>query len=326
MDDGALSLSNELLKLIFSYLGEGYWIFLCPVSRHWEKSYHSLYPSKKSLYSLSVESINRLEYSISVGLRHSNRSVGTGPPHFSFGLHASKEVLNVAIERGLTLRQYTSNGAAQSGRLSLLKWLIFEKGCPWSLFSVAKHSIFGGSLQILKWVIEENNWSHKMFNFSMYASSRGQIEILEWLKQKGMLKEAYPSSLTAHAAMNGHFKAFVWLFDNGFEVGEKSSKYAVQSGSIEIIDWMNTRGYEINTHELRAESGKGGSVHLLEYLNKKADRKIDRRMKNEILFDALLHGNLEMCQCMLDSGAEWPNKLWDFVQKPKFPRMPALMW
>jgi hypothetical protein len=135
----------SILERVFSFL-PGHWLYLGAVCRAWMQSYKDL-PLREivtvdccedwstTLMESAFQSPSRLRLAVACDLQLSGPDEDDTwlPPsavlQYIAGLHADEAVLSLAKELGMPLSGKTVKGAAASGRVSVLEYLIQQQRC-----------------------------------------------------------------------------------------------------------------------------------------------------------------------------------------------------
>ena len=250
------------LHTIFAFVGLAPHVRLCAVS----KDFYDMNSSQcKSSHQATFKSAARLELALECGLQLNARP-------FDAGWGASVQVLQAAQTRGLNLTDAVLDGAARSGCLPKLRWLVEAKQLKLRR-STMEAAARGGSVGMFKWlelhrlrsphdskVIEaaaagrhcalvQYLWDRcsavSALRLAACAAKAGSAEILQWLvAEQGLkLKEAY---MTA-AVEGGHHALMSWLVEHGLATTArhrgKAVRYAATCGDLTALDWLLEHGH-----------------------------------------------------------------------------------
>ncbi len=166
-------------------LGPHCWIFMACVSKEWRKRYLIV---TKGLCMTSKEqclsSVSALNYCYTMG--------GLG---IDFNLeHIAGRMATVDVS--IRLRElnknssgnYLCNGAAEAGRLDLLKQLCDNYGCPFSGAAAEYYATKAPLPNVLQWLYERQNnmnWSKtRLKNMIRWSAEYGRVENAMWLRRE----------------------------------------------------------------------------------------------------------------------------------------------
>jgi hypothetical protein len=100
---------------------------------------------------------------------------------FAAGRHATIPTLRLARGLGMEYSIQTMMGAAESNKLSVMKFLL-DEGCAWSIFEVSSAAARSGDVQKLSWLLEHDcEWD--CHHLGCAAVSSGSIEPMTWVTE-----------------------------------------------------------------------------------------------------------------------------------------------
>ena len=167
------------------------------------------------------------------------------------GLHGHKHVLDwyFTLPRdGLDRRVVQAldycggacNGAAQGGKLELLKYL-GQKG---SIFSATTCAMAAGKgqLHVVKWLRENGcPWEGST---PRAAALNGHLSTLKWAHENGC---PWDTETCAAAALGDELEILMWLRAHGCSWDEETCVYAATGGHLEVLQWALRNGCPCNT-------------------------------------------------------------------------------
>jgi hypothetical protein len=134
--------------------------------------------------------------------------------------HGRLTMLKLARNKRFAWKAGTLRGAAEGGRLDIIKWAV-EAGCKPSTDGASMYRLacLNGHVEVVKWLREwvstKDLWAERYLDLCAVAASRGQIEVLAFLRtpHKGKVSP-WSAEACAMAAANGHLDTLKYLRDN----------------------------------------------------------------------------------------------------------------
>jgi hypothetical protein len=127
-------------------------------------------------------------------------------------------------------------GCAGARHLELLQWARMN-GCPWdekrsrrrngSEMYATAGAAQSGNIEMLRWVISQGLGWHP--NTFAIAADHANLETLVWLRENGA---PWNWRTTAWAARRGHLEMLVWLRENGAPWGWETTAWAAARGHL----------------------------------------------------------------------------------------------
>ena len=127
------------------------------------------------------------------------------------------------------------NGAAQGGKLELLKYL-GQKG---SVFSATTCAVAArtGQLHVVKWLRENGcPWDDST---PRIAAFHGHLSTLKWAHENGCPCD---TATCASAALGGELEIMMWLRAHGCPWDEDTCAIAARRGSSDLLQWAHENG------------------------------------------------------------------------------------
>ena len=185
------------------------------------------------------------------------------------GLHGHKHVLDwyFTLPRdGLDRRVVQAldycggacNGAAQGGKLELLKYL-GQKG---SIFSATTCAMAAGTgqLHVVKWLRENGcPWDEST---PRVAAFQGHLSTLKWAHENGC---PWDTATCSSAALGGELEILMWLRAHGCPWDEETCVYAAREGCLDVLQWAHENGCPWDEEALDIAS-ECGAWSCLKYL------------------------------------------------------------
>jgi hypothetical protein len=260
---------EHLLSLTLSFL-EGESVFVLTVSKIWAASFRKLEETRKSgnlicshTHSSSC-TFPGAAYASSARLRLACQW-GFKVDASSAGMHCSKATLQTAYELGLTSTEEVACGAAASGDLEKLVWLVDEQQCPLTSLCITAMAASTGNMQMLRWLKQRGcvfgeltsllaagkaknvpvlqfllsegcKWHSEILG---RAAAVGDLEQLQWLHQHGV---ALRSSVSWSAAGRGSMAMYEWFQQQGVQFECMTLEYAAAHNRLQLCDWLRSAG------------------------------------------------------------------------------------
>ena len=229
-------LPNEVLRLIFTFLGIGYFRFIGGSSRIFRELYLST-----SVGSDSTTAIENIVSSVSC-VELYLQEAGTDVPQLRVILngaasHGRLDILEWSHQHGHlhACSEKTSNSAVVHGHLTALIWLTDHK-CP--LPSAAcRYAARHGHLNILQRLRAIGcPWNE---DTCFLAARGGHLNILQWARANGC---PWNEDTCSGAAKGGHLNILQWARANGCLWNEFTCAFAAEGGHLNILQWARANG------------------------------------------------------------------------------------
>jgi hypothetical protein len=372
--DSAHAVQRINLQLILQHVGPGDWFYMAGVSRRWQQLYRhlceehakqqktwiwkdgrrsSVPPVEPTAthYTRAFASLGRLQLACSFDLALDN--VKCLP--LQAGKAADKRTLLWARKQGLPWCEALCEGAAEVGRLSMLRWLRSEQQCPCDLKAVVAVALKRGDLRLLKHLHEraverESDRKRIAGAVAYYMDVLCEKPLLDvdatavfaWLHNAKYLNLALPYNqqvLADAAIVGGHLGTLQWLCRKGFsleitevelqQVTVYSSSLAVRFGHHSMVQYLLENGVGLKP-EVRREAVLGGSVQMLRFL---VEHSIGCWSANngcsleQLLSVAGQHGHTAVLAYSLEQGAQRPQQLWSLAGSGEAaPHSAVVLW
>jgi hypothetical protein len=184
------------------------------------------------------------------------------------GWHADvKTLLMLHDSYGMQWTESISRGAAESGSVKKLRWLLDEQHCP-QAEDICDHAAVAEGTEALAWLKERGcaltahtcaraavniaedavtalaylrsagcEWDERTANC---AAKFGDVQLLQWLHKQGA---PWNTATVCAAADSGHLDAVIWLLDNGCPCDYTDLlSSAAGGGSINVLQWLRDCG------------------------------------------------------------------------------------
>jgi hypothetical protein len=168
---------------------------------------------------------------------------------------------------------HVSSGAAVSGDLAKLQWLLVTQDCPMYAHSASS------------------------------AATAGSIDMLKWLREhRGLVFDA---KTVDHAARRGHWRLMQFLCNEGCAWTASTCEAAAEGGQLAVLKQLREQGVPWDATTIAGDAAFSGNVQLLQWIRKQ-DHSV---ILNEVTFEEAATRSLAICkylhaeQCPWDEGA-----------------------
>jgi hypothetical protein len=307
-----------VLENVLEFVGPGEWWFVSPVCSLWRDVYAQLQPAQMfkvaldledrvftcipqiTLYSAIFGSASRVQLAHEAGVNCTTEvyQYAAGKSRDCAALAATHElgmpytattstsaarynqlpILQYLAERCIWNEASAVRGAASSGNIKMMAWLVQQPGvvldaivvrsaaahgrtamckylrsrqCPWdsgSCYAAAQ----GGHAETLRWLVDTGCAWHAMY-MPVAAAQGGSIEVMQYLQQQGIVYTAdLLTEMLNIAGVYNKLAAAQWLREQGAEWPAKL-KYVGTVWPAEMIAWAKAQGCNASAPELRIE-------------------------------------------------------------------------
>ncbi len=177
-----------------------------------------------------------------------------------------------------------------AGKLDVYKWLK-SKG-HLGIQNACALSAAYGHVHILKWVRKHNfGWDERTCRA---AARNGNLEILIWAREQ---KCPWDYRICIDAILNNHLDILKWAISNGCNINTSQNYYwAALCGHINIIKWLQEKGYVWDIHTTKG-AASGGHLNLLKWL-----RENSCPWDTGVCEDAAQNGHLHIIRWAIKNG------------------------
>jgi hypothetical protein len=304
----------SILERVFSFL-PGHWLYLGGICRAWMQNYKLLLACKiltvgcdkpfkrvacvwhTTFMNAAFQSPSRLRLAVARGLLLNPPDDGFGDCwepsplsklQYSAGLHADKAVLSLAEELGMPLGPEVVNGAAASGRVSMLRHLARERHCalPRNIGYSAAHS---GNIDMLKYVVKHRR------KFTPYACSNaarvGRLPALQYI-----LSTLQCTCDEQPYGPDERCDLCEWITD--------SSIYdAATGGTIEMLQWLQQQYPHATADNALDAAVSAGQTAMCAYLH--SQQPDDYPLSEDACRSAAFRGQVETLDWLRQHGYPW---------------------
>jgi hypothetical protein len=207
-------------------------------------------------------------------------------------------------------RHSTYTAARRPHNIPVLQYLQNE-GCEWDNY-VCSAAAEAGDLEQLKWLHQHGATLRSSVPGS--AACNGMVNILDWWQQQGF---EFDCHVMEQAAQYGQLQACKWLHCAGCPWSIRACFTAVDSGYIETLQYLHENGCPWDDTRMidAAVNAIYSNVNILQYLWEQSVQpdvaKLTQYLKDIGAFD-----KLAIAQWLRQHGAQWPNVLKDWYDRP----------
>eukprot|EP00953_Heterococcus_sp_UTEX-ZZ885_P008380 5032-Heterococcus_DN1.PRE.3 len=337
----------DTLRVILQYVGRGDWLYAGAVSHRWCDLYREVClaavrgrklwkflgsgPTRVSvfadqlaptatLYKSTFQSLARLQRACDGDLQLSTGALLSREA----GKYADKQTLQWARKQGLPWTGDVCDGATVAGRLSMLKWLHEDQGCPWSMQFVVRAASRNCNITTLNWLCDNGLDSMELdtllcpdlededdemgwydFGLAVYKS----VPVLAWLRVQhtGLLTPNAITTLSNDAARENCFDAVRYLRHSYPEYTEACARCACASGNVEMVKYLVASGCSLIGTAPQERAARCSTADILAYLRDAGHGVWDQATLDSLLVEAGKCGQLEPLKWLRARGAQWPN-------------------
>lgn len=128
----------------------------------------------------------------------------------------------------------TSNIAAYSGHLEILKWLQQKNQHINIIPSIVDRAASGGHLDCIKWLYSQG---YKATGYGIaWASNSGYLNCVKWLYEN----KVQPQQTLDHVARYGHLETVKFLHEIGVRCTDFAMDWAAENGHLECIKFLHS--------------------------------------------------------------------------------------
>ena len=320
------------MQRVLSYVGPGHYILLAAVSKAWKLCYAQVAPAemkkvlfdtsdfcsstsfkpvhctaKMTLYSTVFASAACMQlvvdYKLQMG-RSDLYSKWAEPVDRSMGYFADIQTLQLAQKLGCQFSSETMIGAAMTGSVAKLQWLLEAQRQQLSepVFHVAAKR---SHLRLMRWLAKRRCPFDPDMLCGHAVEGGASIELLQWLRELGA---KYTVDTMAQAAGKGRLDLVKFLHSEQCPWDQDASDWAAAGGHADVLQWLFEQGapWYDNIWSVPAREGHISVLSLLLTIPEIAD---DPDVKTAMLQSAGAHSKLAAAQWLRKQGAQWPARL-----------------
>lgn len=216
----------------------------------------------------------------------------------------------------------TIDYAARSGDLEMVKWL--HNYCKIDSFTI-ENAIKYNHLDLVKWLCETcENYKYYFTSTYKEAVKIGNMNTIKYIYEIVEFRYIEPNILEL-AVKSGNLEVVKLLHSKGYTFDEFTFLQAVESGNLDIFEWLCMMDCK-NDHRLNMQYGlEGGNLDIVKYLferewmppspissyyaTKSGNLKLvewlfDENFEFDDISGALCNGSLEIIKLFLEKGYE----------------------
>jgi hypothetical protein len=272
-----------ILQSVLEYVGSGHYLFMGKVSKQFRACYLTV-PVLEDVYSCEhgddieikfepyttactaiFESLSCLRLAVQLGFTVDAKSCSC---QMNAGSAADIETLVELHEQHHM--QYTadvSRGAAQSGSVSKLQWLLDEQDCPQS-DDLDLYAVLAPTLDVLKW-LRQRGCEFTANTCAEAAMATNAASILQYLHSEGA---PFGASTMVQAITNqdsSELPLLQWLYERGCPLSEAAMKAAVALEDPSILHWLHSIDCPCDYDHLCYTATSDGNIGLLQWIKDK---------------------------------------------------------
>jgi hypothetical protein len=226
-------------------------------------------------------------------------------------MYGDAQTLCTAHQLGLELTEHVVKGAARSGSIDKLKYLL-EAGLPITL-SASSAAAEWGQLTTLQWLRAQGlEWDN--CEICGKAAMSGDMDVLLYTEEMGGVLSA---RTMAYAAEAGKLHMCQYLRTQQCPWDERATNYSAFAGRVDVLGWLLQHGCPVvlDKEGLLSAAAFGGSTDVLQCLLDASLLTLPSQF-TEMLHWAGEFSNLAAAQWLREHGAEWPVVLCNDYDEP----------
>eukprot|EP00953_Heterococcus_sp_UTEX-ZZ885_P002326 1769-Heterococcus_DN1.PRE.1 len=314
-----------ILQLVLDLVGPGEHLFVALVStlfkecnasvkasdgvelhEHFEESF-TLLPQMTCCQAI-VGSLSRLQFALDCGY---SLNVNAWEVQLKAGWHADTDCT-------------VSRGAACSGTVSKLQWLLDEQNCE-QADDICNYAAFADSTDMLEYLAQQRGLGFTAN--TCFNAARGVYHVKEKLHYLHAAAAPWDHRTLTAAVSTGDLPLLQWLHTNGCPMHAAAAAVAAAAGSVDKLNWLLANGCPHDWKVLLVSAAKSGSTAVLEWIKSSgaadwsatglapalnaAAANSELVAAQQYTHTALREQHEEQCSCkwLRDEGANWPRLL-----------------
>eukprot|EP00953_Heterococcus_sp_UTEX-ZZ885_P009814 5748-Heterococcus_DN1.PRE.4 len=313
---------RDILQSVLEYVGSGHHLFISEVSKQFRACYLTV-PVFEGVYNYEhgddvevnfepcttactsiFESLSRLRLAVQLGFTVDAKSWCC---QMIAGIVADIETLVELHEQHHM--QYTADvgrGAAQSGSVSKLQWLLDEQDCPQS-DDLDCYAVRAPTLDVLKW-LRQRGCKFTAKTCAEAAMAPNAASMLQYLHSEGAPSGA---STMVQAITYHELPLLQWLYERGCPLSEEAVEVALTLQDPSVLHWLHSVDCPCDYDKLCYTAASNGDIGLLQWVKDSHNGALE--WSPEALADSLhfagVEGHLDTAKWLRQEGALWPDEL-----------------
>lgn len=287
-------LPDELLDIIFSFIGPGYYRYIAGTSRRFRNVYSNerTRASKETIWSATGVSLRCIQVMIQDCKLLQKQALHVKVILYTVSVAAAKDgnvgVLEWARQNGLVFLGLHFRIVGENDHVNVLKW-INKIEASWEYFCLIEGAAKAGNVNIFDWIMSYSRHRH------------------------ALLKEEHKELIWHHAGKNGHVSVLTWLHSNDLMLtcDEKIWSDALEYGRVDVLDWLVERGHQVPEDSSIVHLGvRRGHISVLEWAQDHGCT-----FTEEDCVSAAMCGHLATLQWLRANDCSWDGRVLSWAEE-----------
>jgi hypothetical protein len=180
---------------------------------------------------------------------------------FNAGQCADIETLEELHEQyHMPYTRVVSRGAAQSGNVSKMQWLLDEQQCPLAS-DICTHALYGPTLDVLKYLRQRGCVLTEDLCVAAVRSFHAD-SILQYLHSEGV---PLPASTMVAAVRYNLLPLVQWLYEHGCPLSEQAAQAASDLQDLSVLKWLHSKDCPCDYGSLCLQALLESEIEVLEW-------------------------------------------------------------
>jgi hypothetical protein len=285
---------TDTQQLIFAFIGEKQRLVMGAVCRQWQYMYKEYVtasymepdwqPEKwKHGHSIAYDEYCDTAYS---------------------AVFASLPLLLMGVS-GRTLDLHATRAQHNAGRHGSEAVLLaaHKRGMPWSP-AMLKGAAVSGCVSKMQWLLGQHKW-RVMTGAADCAAASGSLDMLKLLKQH---KAGFTAKTSLRAVKAGHLQVFKYLHSQGCPTNWYTAYAAAECGALDTLQFLYDTGHDIRSCWVIGGACRKDNLQVVVWLAEHG-----AELDDSVMCSAAVFGSLEMCKYLMERGCEWTSDLTDLT-------------